>query len=316
MHTDPIQPLLSGKELWKPPTFRRLSSLVKSQNNPHVEPFLRLPYELCRLIFETAAEQCLPTALALSVVSRDVNAWVTPVIYRRVTPKSNQIMHKFIDSVTKPESSDSLLRHVTTLNLLFAPSPDPFARLKLKILSRCRNLERLLVNEGFCEENASKRHISSIERWPHPWEVILLSQPSPPILNSSKLPMLQFVTHLYLGLDNLVQSLTMLGRPNNLPNLSHLGFSYWPHLEPLPPLQKLRIVFQKLMLRPGLKMLLVCHVGATDVAFWSRDDLKTVLKECQDGRIYVGPYKPYSGIQPLFQAGESLWDSPDIHKLM
>ncbi|KIJ56367.1 hypothetical protein M422DRAFT_239589 [Sphaerobolus stellatus SS14] len=329
-------PLLSPKELFKPPTFRRLSrsvpisashhatllmhtaSFLKNQTSlSQIVPYPSLPYELCRLIFELAALEDTRTALALSLVSKDVHAWITPILYRDVSPKSDSGMAKFIASVNAKSdaASSHLLRHVQSLELIFAQPPDPHARAKLRTLSRCTNLQRLLINEGFFRSNGHKHEISSIQSWPRPWEVILLSQPSPPILDSSKFPMLDSVSHLYLGFDNLVRSLTLLSDPKNLPNLTHIGFNYWSHLDPLPQQQELHSILSKVMGREKLKMLLICPIGAPQTAFWSRDDMEEALKQLQDGRIFVGPSRNYKEIQKIFKAGGSLWESPEIKKL-
>ncbi|KAJ4498554.1 hypothetical protein C8R41DRAFT_818396 [Lentinula lateritia] len=69
------------------------------------------PIDIARLILEYAAQNDRATAVSISLVSKEVNAWVTPILFRTVEFRS-------CAHIEKAEEGYASLRHTRTLVLL------------------------------------------------------------------------------------------------------------------------------------------------------------------------------------------------------
>ncbi|KAF8589594.1 hypothetical protein K439DRAFT_1612604 [Ramaria rubella] len=191
-------------------------------SNPSLEfqPFVfrALPIEIIRYIFEFAATP-RRTALALCLLSKQINNWITPILYHTVVfdELTTVIYNSFYSgsNQTRPTA-----RHIRRLYLASVPHR--------VLLKDCHGLVDLKLH---CYTSPASYHPPPIATITH---VTLASYD----LNSfMHYPFLRSVTHIHLA-KGFLSSPTSSNRPHTftptyLPNLTHLVYNIGHIIVPL-----------------------------------------------------------------------------------
>ncbi|KAJ2912132.1 hypothetical protein MD484_g8280, partial [Candolleomyces efflorescens] len=124
--------------------------------------FSDLPEDVCRLVFEFAAELDEQSGRACALVSRKVNTWIDPILYRKIVIKSVKQLRNLlsvvqnIDRGKSTKRPDFLSTHVKTIIV-------DYGRLTgkdvLPILKPCRSIEVLALWHGLTPEGRLSKHI-------------------------------------------------------------------------------------------------------------------------------------------------------------
>ncbi|KAF8588250.1 hypothetical protein K439DRAFT_672409 [Ramaria rubella] len=111
------------------------------ERNRDSVPFPPLPIELVREMIELATLSDRPTAFSLSLVSKVVNSWVTPLIYGTVTLESRETILSFIQGLETAQCAA-----VDHANRVQSLALHRYAMRQCDwTLSLCRNVKRLLL---------------------------------------------------------------------------------------------------------------------------------------------------------------------------
>jgi hypothetical protein len=242
---------------------------------------------------EIAANESIPTALALTTVSKVVHKWITPIIYRTVILRSPDAADSFYH-VVKVASCD-VAAHVRNLSLEY-PFYSPDA-----ILSRCTHTERLVLGVG----RRPRRMIIPIGPCPELWEAVLHSHAWKWTALLS-LP-LQNVTHLYF--INWPYNDDPTNFHQTLSKLTHVGFPCIPGGVEVDD-ALLSSTKQLLLAKPSLDMGIL-HSFSWDIKpveeFIGR--LWVELAQIQDERLLARPGLMEAEFNELLKSGETSWDN-------
>ncbi|KAJ3853798.1 hypothetical protein EV368DRAFT_81262 [Lentinula lateritia] len=126
---------------------------MASENNILLERWSRLlcnaPIDIARTILEFAAHLDKTTARSIALVSKDVNAWVTPILYQTVVLLTDT-------HVKLVESGLTSFKHTRTLILSTSSIPDPCL-----LKQSCPTLRQLHIHKDIARE-VSKRYLIGV----------------------------------------------------------------------------------------------------------------------------------------------------------
>ena len=148
--------------------------------------------------------------MTLCLVSKDIHRWIVPVLYHTVVLPTPQHLALFEATITRTQ----LAPYVR--NLFLRSMSIPSGELAANILSRCSNVQRLVVDALYRQSS-----IDITLRWPLPWEVVYIYGATSWLQRGH--PSLQNITHIHL--DGIIFSSTM-DICLALPRLSHLGVTH------------------------------------------------------------------------------------------
>ncbi|KAF8581794.1 hypothetical protein K439DRAFT_1662123 [Ramaria rubella] len=189
-------------------------------------PFFNFPPEIVRLIIELAAAMCPHMTLTLTLVSKEVRAWVEPVLYHTVilwTPRTVELFR--VVFAAKPPSF--FTTHVKNLFINDGSGTD--------IIQACSRVERLaaypLVLVGLPDSDVEENDPVSCDPGPEslmtyagcptPLEVMLMGSLEDVPWAS---PLFGNVLYLYLGLEPPPPEIAC--DISLLPSLTHCAFPY------------------------------------------------------------------------------------------
>lgn len=181
-----------------------------------VKPFPPLPIEITIGIIEAAAATSLPTALALSLVSKATYRWTKPVLYSTVHISWHNLSRFRIGFFTHNFSyaNDSLKSHSLIRSLFIADCSGPAV---LHIVNRCNNLIRLLCDIDIIECTTTNSRPREVVMYP--------SSGSYTVFRNHCVPsVLQCVTHLFVKQGMLNDNFIRVSE--SLEHLTHLGLSF------------------------------------------------------------------------------------------
>ncbi|KAF8525858.1 hypothetical protein BU17DRAFT_83364 [Hysterangium stoloniferum] len=278
------------------------------RNRPSVHSgFPPLPIELVRAILEVAAAGSRSTAVALSLVSKDVHSWTKPILYHTVILSTPQQLASFhnVTLTTDP----TVARHVT--NLFFRSMSIPSGFHALRILSACSNVKRLVVDALFRYPSVDERH-----SWPKPWEVVYIYGATTWLHTDH--PSLSRVTHLHM--DGVLFSST-IDVCVSLPCLTHLGIT---HVEVATENlvydeNFVRLIQRALLVNRMLKMLLIQLQPAKGViqdglvkSSNRRPSIWRNLAKIADVRLLARPALVPEEYLNILETGRTIWDDASM----
>ncbi|KAF8591146.1 hypothetical protein K439DRAFT_1062281 [Ramaria rubella] len=260
--------------------------------------FPPLPIELVRYIIELAAAQHRTIAFRLSLVSRIVREWTTPILYSAVILPNAERLSLFHSLLLSGRSSIAM--HVT--NLALRSMSTTSGGRAAEVLSRCTRVERLVVDSLY------RQHVVDQSLpWPTPWEVVFIYGAASWLHKHH--PSLQQVTHIHL--DRILFDAT-LDICLALPRLTHIGITHM-HLpgddNDVYDINFIRLVKRLLTLGPSLEMVLVqlqpCvnpELGNCSGRIWRK------LAKIKDTRLLARPTLAPEEYFKVLENGTTIWD--------
>jgi hypothetical protein len=251
-----------------------------------------LAVELVRCILEWAAEADKQTSTTLARVSKVVQTWVTPIIYRAVVLRRPYQNYSFLHALQAPNTN-----FAASVRRLCIQGGMIWRLVFSAIIRSCPRIESLVINVELTEEMFAELDSSIC---PGPWHVMLLDHPSLdiPLLVPT---LLRNITHIYIEslYDGYVESLQLL------PHLTHLGFGCGGALESPPYLTWVT----RALSSPSLIVLLLhASGGPTEMMVghtWRE------LAKIEDGRLLAGPALGENGYVTLVASGGTIWDGAE-----
>jgi len=263
------------------------------------QPFPPLPIEITIAIVEAAATTSLPTALALSVVSKSIHRWTKPILYNAVHLSWHNLSRFrngfFSHNFSYYDTSHFQKSHTLIRNLFITDCSGPAV---LHIVNRCDSLDRLLCDIDIIECTTTKSRPREVVIYPssHTYTLFRDGDVPPTVI--------QRVTHLFVkrGVldEKFIQAIV------SLEYLTHLGLSFGATMteEQVVP------GVERLLAMSSLKLILVVSSTALlkgqlwrDLAAF--DDERLIV--CSDG-VAMDP------IDVVIRRG-SMWGPGNINRM-
>jgi hypothetical protein len=261
---------------------------------PNPELLLPLPVEVVRCILELATED-KRASLALALVSKAVQSWITPIIYHTVILTSEGDIKYFYHTLQESKANLG-----ASVRFLLIKHDIGDTEMIAKIVCGCVHVECIFTDAALTDP----KHLDTIDAlsFPAPWHMMMTNPQrafEAPLLGH---PLLRNITHLYVDLIGSIKPfLSQL-----LPCLTHLGFGCWATELYVP-----RITYLLSSL-PLVVLLLHAYEGfgkPADVLFGLRWH---ELAQIEDERLFAGPGLCEDDYIELLRSGGTIWDGAQI----
>ena len=276
---------------------------------------LTLPIEIVRHTMEISAHASTPTALSLLRVSKAVNAWIMPILYRSLLSHDNDRLMQTLRSPTFYPLRPSVwvcsaATHVRNIHFICDKLS---TRIAIDVLSYCSRIERVVLDCNWMPTDWTppfrypKRADIAIIPAPRPWELSVrtsgVSFDSP---GWKKQPILKNITHLFLYYDPRYRvQVTHLALSEALPQLTHLGI--WRRSGRANTASFIEKIEECLASRDSLRILLLQAVTNDSAPKVIKGQPWESLAKIKDGRLLVGHKDDFEDPWTLLKSDRTVW---------
>ncbi|KAF8581671.1 hypothetical protein K439DRAFT_206595 [Ramaria rubella] len=293
-----LQQKFKLEQLGKP---RKGNNIFKSPET--IKPFACLPVELVRLIFEAAASQYKLAGVSLLCVSKTVQRWIYPIMFRRVVLHSTRQAQNFLCTLQLYDKHAGA--NVRCLIFILPLENHGVRLLPPGILASCPQMEILATNTILPQMYQFYDGLFITNNCPSPWEVTLLCQTLPRHLDSNH-PLFKNLTHFFVASGDW--SKERVQKVLSFPRLTHLALAVGPWDRGYS-VEHYSSLVNHILSSSSLSCLLLhtshtpeCPVEELIGEEWWR------LAEISDKRLLAAPGMQHAKYGELVESGGSIWE--------